>query len=144
LESEIPDQDTLKAKIQVLEERLNSKKEALLEKELVLEEISNITEKMRQQTIDGRKSILELGEKINEFKAKTSELSRQMLATVAELSMYQASALKLEQEKCERENVLTEATDRFSKGMPPTEEDEEEWKRRLRQEEQKDAILVYA
>jgi len=44
---EDPDQDALTAKIQVLEERLNNKKEALLEKELVYEEVSNLAEKLR-------------------------------------------------------------------------------------------------
>lgn len=37
LGGEDPDQESLQIKIQVLEERLNNKKEALLEKELVLE-----------------------------------------------------------------------------------------------------------
>lgn len=47
LQGEDPDQDALTAKIQVLEERLNNKKEALLEKELVYEEVSNLAEKLR-------------------------------------------------------------------------------------------------
>jgi hypothetical protein len=42
IDAEIPDQESLQAKIQVLEERLNNKKEGLLEKELVLEEITNL------------------------------------------------------------------------------------------------------
>jgi hypothetical protein len=63
-----------------LEERLNNKKESLLEKELVFEEVSNLA--------DGRKSTLEIAEKINEYKARTTDLSRKMLATVSELSMF--------------------------------------------------------
>jgi len=47
LEGEDPDQEALQAKIRVLEERLNNKKEALLEKELVYEEVSNLAEKLR-------------------------------------------------------------------------------------------------
>jgi hypothetical protein len=47
LEGEDPDTEALNAKIQVLEERLNNKKEALLEKELVYEEVSNLAEKLR-------------------------------------------------------------------------------------------------
>ena len=42
-----PDGEALSAKIQVLEERLNNKKENLLEKELVFEEVSNLAEKLR-------------------------------------------------------------------------------------------------
>jgi hypothetical protein len=47
LRGEDPDQEALEAKIQVLEERLNNKKESLLEKELVLEEITNLADKLR-------------------------------------------------------------------------------------------------
>jgi hypothetical protein len=38
----------LDAKIHVLEERLNNKKEQLLEKELILDEITNLSEKLRK------------------------------------------------------------------------------------------------
>eukprot|EP01022_Parablepharisma_sp_SALTPOND_P017426 TRINITY_DN277_c0_g2_i3.p2 TRINITY_DN277_c0_g2~~TRINITY_DN277_c0_g2_i3.p2 ORF type:complete len:812 (+),score=225.35 TRINITY_DN277_c0_g2_i3:5780-8215(+) len=129
IETYIPDQEFLEAKIHVLEERLNSKKEGLLEKELVLEEISNLSEKLRKQALEGRKGTLELAEKINEFRAKTTELSRKMLATVAEVSMYQATAMKLEQEKQAKEKVMEEAKERIVKGLPPTPESEEEWER---------------
>ena len=43
-----PEMEPLKAKILVLEERLNNKKEQLLEKELVCEEVSNLAEKLRK------------------------------------------------------------------------------------------------
>jgi chromosome segregation ATPase len=88
LPGEDPDQEALLAKIHVLEERLNNKKEALLEKELVFEEVSNLAEKLRGQALDGRKTTLEVAEKINEYKARTTDLSRKMLATVSELSMF--------------------------------------------------------
>lgn len=88
LEGQDADQQALLAKIQVLEERLNNKKESLLEKELVYEEVSNLAEKLRSQALEGRKSTLEIAEKINEYKARTTELSRKMLATVSELSMF--------------------------------------------------------
>ena len=39
----------MRSKIQFLEERLNDKKEALLEKELVLEEVTTLSEKLRAQ-----------------------------------------------------------------------------------------------
>lgn len=45
----LADKEELSAKIQQLEERLNDKKEALLEKELILEEITNLGNKLRSQ-----------------------------------------------------------------------------------------------
>ena len=117
---EDPDSEALQAKIQVLEERLNNKKEALLEKELVYEEVGNLAEKLRTQALEGRKSTLEIAEKINEYKARTSELSRKMLATVSELSMFQSKALKLQQEKEEKEAVLESAMLNLEQGLAPT------------------------
>lgn len=67
----------------------------LLEKELVLEEVSNLSEKLWKQALDGWKTTLEIAEKINEFKARTTDLSRKMLATVSELSMMQSKAMSL-------------------------------------------------
>jgi hypothetical protein len=120
LGGEDPDSEALQAKIQVLEERLNNKKEALLEKELVYEEVGNLAEKLRTQALEGRKSTLEIAEKINEYKARTSELSRKMLATVSELSMFQSKALKLQQEKEEKEAVLESAMLNLEQGLAPT------------------------
>lgn len=111
----------------MLEERLNNKKENLLEKELVYEEVSNLAEKLRTQALDGRKSTLEIAEKINEYKARTTDLSRKMLATVSELSMFQSKALKLQQEKDEKERIIDEAMQRLNQGLPPTETAESEW-----------------
>jgi hypothetical protein len=112
LNGEDPEPEALQAKVQVLEERLNNKKEALLEKELVYEEVSNLAEKLRKQALDGRKTTLEIAEKINEYKARTTELSRKMLATVSELSMFQSKALKLQEEKQVKEEILDEAEQR--------------------------------
>lgn len=129
LGGEDPDQEALSAKIQVLEERLNNKKESLLEKELVYEEVSNLAEKLRSQALDGRKSTLEIAEKINEYKARTTDLSRKMLATVSELSMFQSKALKLQQEKEHKEAIIEEAMRRIESGLPPTETCEMEWQK---------------
>lgn len=129
LGGEDPESEALTAKVQVLEERLNNKKEALLEKELVYEEVSNLAEKLRKQALDGRKTTLEIAEKINEYKARTTELSRKMLATVSELSMFQSKALKLQEEKKMKEAILDEAEVRINQGMPPTENAEAEYAR---------------
>ena len=50
-----------------------------------------------------------------------------MLATVSELSMFQSKALKLQQEKEEKEGVIDEAMRRMDSGLPPTDTCEQEW-----------------
>lgn len=134
IETYVPDAEFLEAKIHVLEERLNLKKESLLEKELVLEEITNLSEKLRKQALEGRKGTLELAEKINDFRAKTTELSRKMLSTVAEVAMYQATAMKLERDKQRLEETLSQASERVLQGLAPTDDADNEWEKQERRE----------
>merc|ERR1712056_122058 len=92
-------------KIHDLEERLNDKKESLLEKELILEEVTALSDKLRQQAVDGRQGTMELSQKVNVFQQRIKDVTRKMMATVSELSMYQATAHKLNKERddaCER------------------------------------------
>lgn len=138
LEGEDPDQDALTAKIQVLEERLNNKKEALLEKELVYEEVSNLAEKLRTQALDGRKTTLEINEKINEYRARTNDLARKLFASVSEVSMLQSKALKLQQEKEEKEQILENALRNLEEGVPPTDDSEMVWDRLTRNQARKE------
>jgi hypothetical protein len=74
---------------QALEERLNDKKEQLLEKELILEEITSLSDKLRVQAAEGRADTLELAQRVNEYQSKLRAVTRKIMATVSELSMYQ-------------------------------------------------------
>merc|ERR1711920_793558 len=99
------DGQTLRVKIHDLEERLNDKKESLLEKELILEEVTALSDKLRQQAADGRQGTMELSQKVNFFQSRIKDVTRKMMATVSELAMHQATAHKLSQERddaCDR------------------------------------------
>eukprot|EP01043_Picozoa_sp_COSAG02_P047369 COSAG02_NODE_4534_length_5245_cov_13.164594_4_plen_631_part_00 len=78
--------------IKKFEERLNDKKEQLLEKELVLEEVGSLSERLRQQATDGRSDTLELAKRVNDFQARIRAMTKKMMATVSELSMYQVKS----------------------------------------------------
>lgn len=120
LGGEDPDQETLQAKIHFLEERLNDKKESALEKELILEEVSALSDKLRGQAQEGRAGTLELAQKVNTFQAKIKEVTRKLMATVSELSMYQATSMKL---KYDHEMICTEVfmmRSNMEDGLPPT------------------------
>ena len=99
LEGRDPEPEDLAAKLQVLEERVNDKKEQLLEKDLVLEEVSNLANRLRTQALEGREDTLELAKRVNDFQTRIKVTTRRMMATVSELSMYQATAMKLQQHK---------------------------------------------
>jgi len=65
-----------------------------------------------------------------------------MLATVSELSMFQSKALKMQQEKEQKESIIDEAMERLNSGMPPTETAESEWekieRKRLREDQNRE------
>ena len=112
----------------------------MLEKELVLEEISNLSDKLRNQAVGGRSGTLELAKQVNDFQARIRTTTRRIMATVSELSMYQATAMKLQQEKHELDEVVETARFNFEQGEPPTEDTEREWyqmeRNRLRRQEE--------
>eukprot|EP00899_Mesostigma_viride_P008456 jgi/Mesvir1/17611/Mv08838-RA.1 len=133
LEGRIPDKEELEAKVLQLEERLNDKKEQLLEKELILEEITSLSDRLRRQAAAGRTETIGLASNVNDYQTKLRETSRRMMATVSELSMYQATAMKLAQERQEMEGVVVAARERVAQGLPPTEDSEHEWYRMERE-----------
>jgi hypothetical protein len=132
LEGEDPSTEQLLAKISILEDRMDQKREVLLEKELVLEEVSNLTERLKKQAMNKRDSAKALATELNGLQGKIRDTTKVMLATVSELSMYQATALRLQQEKISREKVLEEARWKLDHGQPPTEDAIKTWNRNER------------
>ncbi|OQR92276.1 MBO2, coiled coil flagellar protein [Thraustotheca clavata] len=129
LEGDDPDDEQLSAKLAFLEERFNVKKEQLLEKELVLEEVTNLSDKLRAQAADGRGDTLQLAKKVNTFQMKIKDTTRKMMATVSELSMFQATAMKLQQEKHDHQLEYEQSVLNFENGRPPNVKCEQEWYR---------------
>lgn len=132
------DLQTLRMKTQDLEERLNDKKESLLEKELILEEVSALSDKLRQQAVDGRQGTMELSQKVNVFQSRIKDVTRKMMATVSELSMYQATAHKLQTERDEACERMMTARENIGQGLPPTETANAEFQKMLQTEQQKE------
>mmetsp|Transcript_2201 Transcript_2201/g.7380 ORF Transcript_2201/g.7380 Transcript_2201/m.7380 type:complete len:926 (-) Transcript_2201:240-3017(-) len=132
------DPQTLRVRIHNLEERLNDKKESLLEKELILEEVTALSDKLRSQAVDGRQDTMELSQKVNAFQSRIKDVTRKMMATVSELSMHQATAHKLQgdrDEACERAVV---ARERFRNGESPWETADQEFDKLVRQDQQRE------
>ncbi|MES1907110.1 MAG: hypothetical protein MHM6MM_000291 [Cercozoa sp. M6MM] len=125
----VPTVQEASTKAELLEERLLSKKEQLLQKELVIEEVGFINEQLRAKAADNHALTLQLAEKLNEYQGKVRKLTRAMMATVAELSFKQATALKLEHDCKLAQSELTAAKQRLHRGEPPTEQAAHEWAR---------------
>lgn len=132
------DQETLRVKIQDLQERLNDKKEALLEKELILEEVTALSEKLRNQALDGRQGTMDLSQKVNLFQSRIKDVTRKMMATVSELSMHQATAHKLQKERDEACERAILARENLENGQAPTEAADGEFQKMLQVEHQRE------
>jgi len=72
---------------------------------------------------------------VNGLQAKIKSMTRQMMATVSELSMYQASALRLQQQVREKECLLEKYKINIDKGLPPSMDVEQEYIRQTQLEE---------
>jgi len=137
-----PDKQQLQTKIEVLEEKLQEKKERLVEKDLILHEVANMSNQLCKEAAENRTWTLELAKKINEYQAQIRQLTRSQKATVSELSMYQATALKLEQERKASVDMFEEARARMAQGEAPTDGAEGEWVRMIRERQRQKDILL--
>jgi hypothetical protein len=53
--------------------------------------VSNLAGRLKAQALEGREETLELAKRVNDFQVRIKSTTRRMMATVSELSMYQAS-----------------------------------------------------
>ena len=86
--------EQLISKARVLEERLDVKREQLLEKELILEEVTSLTERLKQQAVTRKDSSKTLADELNSLQSRIRDTTKKMLASVSELSMYQVGTVR--------------------------------------------------
>ena len=104
-----------------------------------MEEVTTLSEKLRAQALEGRAGTLELSQKVNAFQGRIKDVTRKMMATVSELSMYQATAIKLEAESEALGAEVERQRANAANGRPPYEDADNDLDRILRQEEMRDA-----
>ncbi|XP_063164144.1 coiled-coil domain-containing protein 146 [Candoia aspera] len=121
-------------KIEELEIQLARKEEKLLEKDFVYEQVSRMTEKISVKAESGKEETLILAKKMNILQEKIKSTTQKIMALIAELSMHQAVAIKLQQEMRDKEQTLMCIASRLEKGLPPPREIEVEWLKVLRDE----------
>ncbi|XP_065599771.1 coiled-coil domain-containing protein 146 [Cyrtonyx montezumae] len=124
----------LQKKIDQLEVELVQKEEKLLETDLIYEHISQLTDRIRATAENGKQDTLLLAMRINELQKKIKNRTKKMMALVAELSVKQALAIKLQQEMRDKEEFLMIVSSRIDRGLPPPKETEMEWLKVLRNE----------
>ncbi|XP_035178440.1 coiled-coil domain-containing protein 146 isoform X2 [Oxyura jamaicensis] len=129
-----PSPPELLKKIEQLEVELVQKEERLLETDFLYDHVSRLTARIRAAAADGQQDTLLLATKISELRKKIKDRTQKMMALVAELSMKQALAIKLQQEMRDKEHFLMTVSARIDQGLPPPKETEIEWLKILRNE----------
>ncbi|KAI8808274.1 hypothetical protein BJ742DRAFT_772272 [Cladochytrium replicatum] len=137
-----PGQKELLEKIKMLEELLCEKEERLLEKDLILEEVTTLTERLRKQTLEGRTETNDTAIKLNDLTKRIKHATRGLMAKVSELSMQQALAMTLYQERMAKEALISEAQERLDRGEPPTDSIEQEFIRAERTRMRRERALM--
>ncbi|KAK6488012.1 coiled-coil domain-containing protein 146-like [Huso huso] len=137
LEGKDPSHTELITKAEELEVRLGEKEELLLEKDLIYEQVTRLSQRVRTKAENGKQDTLALAKNVNELQNKIKETTRKMMALVSELSMQQANAMKMQQEVQEKEQFLESCHMRLEQGLPPSPEMELEWLRTVRDQQRR-------
>lgn len=122
LDGKIPDAEEIAIKMGFIEERLSKGKTCLLEKEIMIEEVDQRITNLRDKINREKEQTIPLTCKVNEFEGKIKQLNRKMMAIVSELSMDQATVLKLKEKEELLQQELNSAEMAVRRGDPPTEE----------------------
>lgn len=98
-----------------LEEKLAKVEEKCLEKDLILEQVSRLTDRIESKVDSSKDDTLKLAKKINSMQSSIKDTTKKMMASVSELSISQASALNLQEEVKNKELSLEQIYARIEK-----------------------------
>jgi len=110
------DVEILKMKEQELQQRLYVQQEKVLEKDLILNEVTELSERLQKQAASGRDYTLNMAKKVNTFQSTIKSTSKKMMATLSELSVVQANTLRLERDVSSVKEELSVAKENLAAG----------------------------
>ncbi|CAM6066710.1 unnamed protein product [Sphagnum tenellum] len=110
----------LTRKALAIEEFFSTKEDQAYEKDIILEEVKMLVEDLiRKATLAQHKSI-RVGKQMNFYLYQMNVVTRQITATISELSLVQAIAIKVKQERERAQLNLDKAIIRLENGEPNT------------------------
>jgi hypothetical protein len=89
--------------------------EQCLEKDLILEQVNRLTERITNKVDASKDDTLSLAKKVNQIQSQIKDTTKKMMATVSELSIAQASALKMQEEVKTKELLFEQCVNRMQK-----------------------------
>eukprot|EP01147_Barroeca_monosierra_P007120 gene7120-445_t len=123
------DPEELEQKLFDLMKRLAEKDERSLELDLIGEETQRLCKRTKQRLEKRSVDATNVARTTADYKMRINQLTKKLMATVSELSMYQAQAVQLQKELEQKQDNLSIGKERLIQGLPPTPEIEEEWSR---------------
>ncbi|XP_054910781.1 coiled-coil domain-containing protein 146 isoform X2 [Poeciliopsis prolifica] len=117
LKGDDPPAPELVKKIEQLEANLAERERQLLEKEVLVERVTRMSEPLGEQAESCRLHSLSMAKKLNEARAKIFNINLCLMAVSAELSVKQSIALSEHRQMKEREQQLSEARDEMQEGV---------------------------
>jgi hypothetical protein len=89
--------------------------EKCLEKDLILEQVERLTNRIENKVNSSKDDTLKLAKKINSMQGFIKDVTKKMMAAVSELSISQASALNMQEEVKNKELLLEQCYARIEK-----------------------------
>uniref|UniRef100_A0A8C4IMF7 Coiled-coil domain containing 146 n=1 Tax=Dicentrarchus labrax TaxID=13489 RepID=A0A8C4IMF7_DICLA len=132
LKGKDPSTVELVKKIEQLEVNLAESERQVLERELLVDQVTRLSKPLSEQAENCQQDRLSLAKKLNKLRTHIIDTNHRLMAISAELSMKQAAALSLQQEIKEKEHQMDRCQQQLEQGLPPCPEIEEEWRRMLR------------
>ncbi|CAM6093040.1 unnamed protein product [Calypogeia fissa] len=128
----------LHLKMTAIDEFFSAKADQALEKKLILEEVTILTDDLEKQASMNGLNSREYWEKVNHYQRYVQSVSRQVMATVSELSLCQAIVTTMKEEKERLCVEILQAYSFLAIGEPPSKAATKEW---LAKEREKDFLL---
>ena len=135
LKSEDVPIETLLQKVQFLEARINHKKDVILQKKVVLEDLVKSINEIDQNNKSSRHEALQKNSNFNRMSNQYNKLMRKVVALVSELSIFQANCIKLEHDKENYQSILKTIEDNISQRLPPLGDTELKYLKMIRNEQ---------
>jgi hypothetical protein len=89
--------------------------EQCLEKDLILEQVQRLTDRITNKVDSSKDDTLNLAKKVNYKQSQIKDKTKKMMATVSELSIAQANALSLQETVKNKELELEQCYNRMEK-----------------------------
>lgn len=116
-----PSQDALKDKVAAVTQEITNADEVLLSKKMILTRLEAEIKEANEKIRTARKEHLPSYEELDHLTKRITKIDRDLMSHISELSMVQAKAIDLQQQKQELEERLQEG--------PARQEAEHEWRR---------------